>query len=211
MSSAQPSAPQIVRLKVTLDWIKPQIWRRFEVPVDAPLIILHESIQAAMLFENYHLFAFEAGSKRHETRYAIPDPEGDFKPTLDARLVPISQLLDAGIERFTYTYDFGDNWQHTIMVEAAAQAEPSLTYPRFLTGANRAPPEDVGGVPGFEHFLTVMANPADPEYGDMVAWHGRRFDPKDISETQIASRFKKLAKRKKPLGTIATKSQTGLH
>lgn len=194
MSPQDLKTGRIVRLKVTLDWIKPSIWRRIEVPADAPLTFLHEAIQAAMLFENYHLFAFEAGPRRHETRYAIPDPDGDFTPTMDVRRVRLAELIDAGIERFTYTYDFGDDWLHTIVVEDIAQADPSLGYPRFLTGTNRAPPEDVGGVPGFEHFLAVMADPAHPEHGDLTSWYGRPFDPKDISEAEINRRLGKLAK-----------------
>lgn len=187
---------RIVRLKMNLDWIKPSIWRRIEVPADAPLTLLHEAVQAAMLFEDYHLFAFETGPRRHETRYAIPDPDGDFTPTMDARRVRLAELVDAGIERFTYTYDFGDDWRHTIVVEAIAQADPSLRYPSFLKGANRAPPEDVGGLPGFEHFLAAMADPSHPEHGELTSWYGRPFDPKDISEDEINRRMVKLAKPK---------------
>lgn len=201
------SANQIVRLKVTLDWIKPAIWRRIEMPLNAPLTMLHGAIQAAMLFENYHLFAFEAGPRRHETRYAIPDPDGDFTPTIDARRAAISDIVASGIQRFIYTYDFGDDWRHTIVVEAIEQADPQVVYPRFVKGANRAPPEDVGGFPGFEHFLDIMADPAHPEHKDIAAWYGRKFDPKDISETEIQRRFKKLAKPKTQNPKTATRSK----
>lgn len=196
MNREPSSANQIVRLKVTLDWIKPAIWRRIEVPLDAPLVLLHEAIQAAMLFENYHLFAFEAGPRRREARYAIPDPDGDFTPTIDVRRATISDIVGSGIQRFIYTYDFGDDWRHTIVVEAIEQTDPEAAYPRFLAGANRAPPEDVGGFPGFEQFLDVMADPKHPEHKDIAAWYGRKFDPKDISETEIQRRFKKLQKAK---------------
>lgn len=198
------SASQIARLKVTLDWIKPAIWRRIDMPLNAPLVLLHEAIQAAMLFENYHLFAFEAGPRRHETRYAIPDPDGDFTPTRDARRATLSDIVGSGIQRFIYTYDFGDDWRHTIVVEAIEQADPQAVYPRFVKGANRAPPEDIGGFPGFEHFLNVMGDPAHPEHQDIATWYGREFDPKDISENEIQRRFKKLANPK----TTKSKSQT---
>ncbi len=158
-----------------------------------------------MLFENYHLFAFEAGSRAHATPYAIPDPDGDCTPTRDARRVPLSQIVEAGIKSFIYTYDFGDDWRHIILVEAVADADPALTYPRFVAGANRAPPEDVGGAPGFEHFLEVMADPAHPEHNDHSTWYGHRFNPKDISEAEIASRFNKLAKPQNPAKTTSNR------
>lgn len=198
MSPQETDFDRIVRLKITLDGIKPAIWRQIEVPDNAPLTLLHEVIQAAMPFENYHLFAFEAGPPSRRTRYAIPDPEGDFTPTMDARRVCLGDLINAGTKRFSYTYDFGDDWRHTIAVEAIVLADPALSYPRFVAGANRAPPEDVGGAPGFEHFLEVMADPDHEEHAELLRWYGKPFNPKDISKTEIEKQFRKLAKPKVP-------------
>ena len=147
------------------------IWRCIEVPLTISLLALHEVIQAVTLFENYHLFDFATRTRGTQTRYTIPDPndecaDDDFGDTLDASKTELGTLIEAGIKRLTYTYDFGDNWQHTILVESVTAAEPTTAYPRFIEGANRAPHEDVGGVPGFENFLNVMAKPKHPEHAD---------------------------------------------
>ncbi|WP_446737773.1 plasmid pRiA4b ORF-3 family protein [Rhodoblastus sp. 17X3] len=104
--------------------------------------------------------------------------------------------MDAGVAKFTYTYDFGDDWRHTILVEAVGPADPALDYPCFIDGANRAPPEDVGGEPGFDHFLGVMADPNHPEHAEACEWNGDVFNPNDISEGEIIVRVGKLAKRR---------------
>jgi hypothetical protein len=205
-ASADSPIAQVARLKITLDDSQPQIMRRIAVPLTSTLHTLHEVIQAVMLFENYHLFRFDVGPRGHETHYGIPDPDG-FMDVIDARRATLDQLIDAKLKKFTYTYDFGDDWRHTITVEAVTFADPALTYPRFIDGAHRAPPEDVGGQPGFENFLIVMADPKHPEHADLKRWYGRTFNPDDIAETQIAARLAKVAKRKPKTKPAATKSK----
>ena len=122
----------IARLKVTLHNSDPSIWRRIEVPLTASLQTLHEVIQAVMLFEDYHLFEFVTGKRGSETRDAIPDPNGDLTETIDARETTLGQLTNAGLTQMVYTYDFGDDWRHTILVELIASAEPTFDYPRFI-------------------------------------------------------------------------------
>lgn len=194
-TSVDQSIAQVVRLKVTLDYSQPQIMRRIEVPLTSTLYTLHEAIQAVMLFENCHLFQFDVGPRGHETHYGIPDPEG-FMEVIDAKRATLDQLIDAKFKKFIYTYDFGDDWRHTITVEAVTSADPALVYPRFIDGARRAPPEDVGGQPGFENFISVMADPKHPEHAELKRWYGRAFNPDDVAEPQIAARMAKLAKRK---------------
>ena len=171
------SNERIARLHIKLDHIEPVIWRRVEVPITTSLKGLHDVIQAVMLFKDYHLFEFNAGGKR----YAVPDPEWDFgADTYAARNVRIGALVDRGITTFNYTYDFGDDWRHSITVEAVTDADPALEYPRLTDGDRRAPPEDVGGLPGFEDFLNAMAKPRHAQYREVVEWYGGRFEPNDI-------------------------------
>ena len=90
--------------------------------------------------------------------YAVPDPEWDFRrETYAARNVRIGALMDRGITTFDCTCDFGDDWRHSINVEAITDADPAVEYPRFVDGNRRAPPEYFGGLPGFEDFLNEMA------------------------------------------------------
>ncbi|MBB3660979.1 hypothetical protein FHX15_006251 [Rhizobium sp. BK650] len=110
---------RIARLHIQLDDIEPLIWRRVEVPLTMSLEGLHDVIQAVMLFEDYHLFEFEAGGRC----YDVPDPEDLYeRKTFAARNVRIAALIERGIATFSYTYDFGDNWRHTIAVEVKTPA-----------------------------------------------------------------------------------------
>ena len=161
-----------------------------------------------MLFKDYHLFEFNAGGKR----YAVPDPEWDFgADTYTARNVRIGALVDRGITTFNYTYDFGDDWRHSITVEAVTDADPAVEYPRFLDGDWRAPPEDVGGLPGFEDFLIAMSKPRHAQHRKVVDWYGGRFEPNDIGVDTINERIAKLARRR-TLGKAGfAKSRTKPH
>lgn len=185
------TSDRIARLHIQLDDIEPAIWRRVEVPLTSSLKAVHDAIQAVMLFEDYHLFQFEIGDRR----YGYPDPEwGD--DMRDARNIRLGAILARGETRFTYTYDFGDDWRHRIVVEEVAAADPMVDYPRFIEGARRAPPEDVGGLPGFEEFLRVMADPSDPEHDNVMTWYGHPFDADDIDLGAITARLAKLARRR---------------
>lgn len=202
------SNERIARLHIKLDHVEPSIWRRVEVPITTSLKGLHDVIQAVMLFEDYHLFEFNAGGKR----YAVPDPEWDLgRETYAARNVRIGALVDRGITAFDYTYDFGDDWRHSITVEAVTDADPALEYPRFVDGERRAPPEDVGGLPGFEDFLKAMAKPRHPQHREVADWYGGLFDQSDIGTDMIRERIAKLARRR-TLGKAGfAKSQNKRH
>lgn len=185
---------RIARLKIELDDWSPVIWRRVEVPLTASLKTLHDVIQAAMPFDDCHLFEFRADGKR----FAIPDPEWDNlrDRTFSARTTKLGALVDRGVARLSYTYDFGDDWRHTVTVEAVFSADPGSDYPRYIDGARRGPPEDVGGIPGFELFLDAMADPDHEQHDELMRWHGRPFDPEHLDDADIQARIAKLARRR---------------
>ncbi|GJE03657.1 plasmid pRiA4b ORF-3 family protein [Methylobacterium isbiliense] len=185
---------RIARLKIELDDWQPAIWRRVEVPLTASLRAVHDVIQAAMPFEDYHLFEFRVDGQR----FAIPDPEWDSlrDRTTSAKTTKLGALIDRGITELTYTYDFGDDWRHTITIEATAAADPATDYPRYLDGARSAPPEDVGGIPGFELFLEAIADPNHEEHDELMRGYGAPFDPALIDEDAIRARIAKLARRR---------------
>lgn len=185
---------RIVCLRIELDDWQPAIWRRVEVPATATLKALHDIIQAAMPFEDYHLFEFRVGGRR----YAIPAPEWDSSrdKIYSAKATKLGALIERGVAELAYTYDFGDNWQFTITIEAMADADPGAEYPRFIEGEGRAPPEDVGGVLGFDMFLEVMQDPQHEEHSSLLHWHGGPFDPTNIDRDEILKRIEKLARRR---------------
>ena len=183
---------RIARLRITLDDTEPTVWRTVEVPLSASLKLLHEVIQAAMPFQDYHLFQFQEGA----VRYAIPHPEWPDGNARSAKTTKLGALVDRGTTAFAYTYDFGDNWQHTITVEEVGPADPDVAYPRFLNGEMRAPPEDVGGTMGFEEFLEAVTRPRHRERKRMLEWYGGPFDPEVLDRETIEAGMSKLARRR---------------
>ncbi len=148
---------RIARLHIALEGIQPVIWRRVEVPVQTSLKVLHEIIQAVMPFGNRHLFMFEVDGRR----YTQPDPDGHFGQGMgNARNMRLAAIAGRDIASFSYNYDFGDDWHFTITLEAVETVDEAPCYPRFIAGEGRAPPEDVGGIPGFERFLEATGDPA---------------------------------------------------
>ncbi|WP_460362817.1 IS1096 element passenger TnpR family protein [Actinocorallia lasiicapitis] len=150
------------QLKITLDGsADPQIWRRVLVPATAPLTRLHTIIQDAMGWEFSHLHAFTAADGTTYTEPGMHD-----LPFLDETGVNLSALG----RRFTYEYDFGDGWTHTIEVEATLPADESTAYPLCTAGAGACPPEDCGGIPGYFHLREALADPHHPEHAHYLEW-----------------------------------------
>lgn len=184
---------QIARIRITLEDMEPAIWRRVELPTSNSLKTLHLAIQAVMLFQNYHLFRFDIG----DASYGIPlDDDWIDPPTRDAANIRLAKLVERGVAAFIYTYDFGDDWRHSIEIEGVFPADLATDYPRFVDGERRAPPEDIGGLPGFEEFLDAMAKPRHPEHKSVRKWYGQLFDANDISPDEIQVRMAQLAKRR---------------
>jgi hypothetical protein len=186
----------IARLHIALADTDPLIWRRVEVPVDASLKMLHDVIQGAMGWLDYHLWEFEAGDRR----YGMPDPDWEDDSLFAARNTRLKALIDSGAPQFLYTYDMGDNWEHIITVEAVEDGLPGIKYPRYIDGERRAPPEDCGGTPGYEAFLEAIADPKHPEHQDATEWHqgcyGKAFDPEPVDELKAKLSIGAIAKRR---------------
>jgi len=167
-------ARNIHRLKVTLRDTKPPIWRRFEVPSDISLHRLHTVIQLGFGWQDYHLFVFETPVGRY----------GDYDPDLDIRSAAkkkLSAVADWPGDRIRYEYDFGDSWEHDIVVEAVQPAEPGVAYPRCVAGRRACPPEDCGGVSGYYEMVSTLADPRRADHAELLRWLGIEsaadFDP----------------------------------
>jgi hypothetical protein len=170
---------QVYQLKITLQGVKPPIWRRVQVK-DCTLPQLHDIIQVCMGWEDYHLHAFEIGGEQ----YSEPDPDGMME-TEDERKVKLSQVVEGGIKKFTYTYDFGDSWDHVIQVEKTLPAEKGVKYPRCVDGKRACPPEDCGGSWGYANFLEAIQNPEHPEHEELTEWIGGEFDPEAFDAEDV--------------------------
>lgn len=170
---AELAAPNsIYQLKVTLKDSHPGIWRRIQVADNVLLSHLHGILQLVMGWTNSHLHWFKVDGRI----YAEPSTDYEFEVT-DERVVRLNQIAPAVKNRFIYEYDFGDSWEHEVMVEKILPPEKDVRYPRCLDGARACPPEDVGGVWGYADFVKAIRNTRHPEHDEMLEWVGGEFDP----------------------------------
>ena len=179
MAASQP----VLQLKLSLVGAsKPPVWRRLLVPATIRLNRLHDIIQAAMGWEDYHLHAFEAGG----VDYGPPDPELDHR---DERRSALHDVINQPGDRMRYVYDFGDHWHHDIVVEKAFGAALGARYPLCLTGKGRCPPEDCGGVWGYADLRETLADPTSEDHADMLEWLGienaAEFDPHAFDADEV--------------------------
>ncbi len=184
---------RIYQLKITLNDSSPRIWRRIQVPENYTFFDLHVAIQDAMGWTDSHLHAFyiaQKGATQHTTiRY--PDPEvGIFNdPYLDERKEKISAYFGKIIKQCVYEYDFGDSWNHVVLFERELPVEPRAKYPLCVVGENACPPEDCGGVGGYERLQKIIKSPKHSEHKETLEWvgveSGDKFDPVDFNPQDV--------------------------
>jgi hypothetical protein len=150
-ASAAP-ARTVHTIKVTLAGSQPPIWRRLQVPSTVTLRASHDVLQAAFGWEDYHMWVFETPLGR----YGLPDRDLEISSAAAKRL---GQVAPRKGDRLGYTYDFGDDWEHIIVVEAISNPEPGIAYPRCLTGRRACPPEDCGGIWGYDYLIEILTDP----------------------------------------------------
>jgi Plasmid pRiA4b ORF-3-like protein len=183
-----PVAPSTgsYQLKISLRGAKPPIWRRVLVPAAISLADLHQIIQCAMGWQDSHLHLFEVG----EERFGTPDPEDllELRDERRARLCDVAPQVGA---RVLYEYDFGDSWEHDIVVEKVF--DEVIPEAVCLAGRRACPPEDCGGIRGYERLLRVLADPADREHQRMLEWLGGEvIDPTALYLDEINAELKDL-------------------
>ncbi len=177
----------IYQIKVTLKGSRPPIWRRFQVKGETSLYKLHLILQALMGWENYHLYEFRIG----ETYFGEPDSES-FVEMENAHKVKLSQIVRDVKQKFSYDYDFGDNWEHEILIEKILPPETGTRYPICIDGKRACPPEDCGGIWGYEELLETIKDPNHPRYKEMMEWLVEAFDPEAFDMDQINRELKRI-------------------
>lgn len=191
---------QDYRLKITLDGIDPPIWRRFQVPAEITLARLHDVIQAVMGWENGHLYAFTVGNKEYQSRtdpmgFPLPDPiwpgATRGEDAAKAKLRDVASRIGAVLQ---YEYDFGDSWEHTIRVEDIAAGSGSERY-RCLEGERACPPEDCGGIWGYQELLEELQKPDNEKHSPDWEWLAEAyegFDPEAFDLNRVNTWLKSL-------------------
>lgn len=181
MPAKKTWAPQeIYQIKVTLLDSSPPIWRRLLVPAGLTLEQLHHVLQAAMGWEDDHLHEFSSGSRR----FGRPNPDDRFMGVSDAedeRTVQLFTVLRRVGAKMLYTYDFGDGWEHGIVLEKRLPVDPAMTYPVCTDGRRACPPEDCGGIGGFYDLLDAISDPSHDRHEEQRDWLGDDFDPEAFS------------------------------
>ncbi len=189
MASRKPSkSSSIYQMKVTLRDCRPPIWRRVQVRSDELLEHLHYVIQISMGWTNSHLHSFDIQG----VEYGVPMPEFDFDGMgmRDEAKVKLSKLIPGEKFKFSYLYDFGDSWDHQILVEKVLEADPEINYPICIKAKRACPPEDCGGTWGYESFLEAIRDPENPEHEEMLEWVGGSFDPEDVDLNEVNEQLK---------------------
>jgi hypothetical protein len=188
---AKRAATGPISLKITLRNVKPPVWRRIVVPRGMTLGDLHVAIQAAMGWENGHLHAFEVGGQQ----YGEPGIMEDDHVASEARLT-LSSMIKSGVNRFRYTYDFGDNWEHDILLEKRPPPTHATAVPACIAGERNCPPEDCGGPWGYAEVLEILGNPDHPDHEEQREWIGEDFDPEAFSVSAADAALGEVFRRK---------------
>ena len=154
MATRRSTTSRIYTLRVELEGIEPLIWRRLQVPAAITLPKLHRVLQVVMGWTDSHLHSFRIGDREYSNAGDL-----DELNMLDVKGRKLDALLGDTIREFGYQYDFGDGWEHRIVVESIAEAKPDWPYPLCVAGERGGPPEDVGGAGGLHDFLAGIHNP----------------------------------------------------
>src|SRR5882672_10632310 len=177
------------QFKITLQDVKPAVWRRIQTPARYSFWDLHVAIQDAMGWQDKHLHEFRIldPEKREVQSIGIPD-DGDFVP--DTEVVPgwersVAKYFSGENPSATYVYDFGDDWNHEVVFEQALPTVKPLAHPVCLDGEGACPPEDCGGPNGYADFLRAIKKPGSPRGGELLEWVGGSFDPHGFAAEDV--------------------------
>jgi len=161
------------QFKIALTNTNPLVWRQILVPDNYTFYQFHMAIQGAFGWENAHLFQYSDKDLENEDDIGIPYAE-DEKKVRNAEKIKLSSIFKKPGREYAYIYDFGDDWHHSILLEKLVIDE--MIRPFCLDGAGACPPEDCGGVHGYEQILKIFATPGHPEQKSYREWIGLEGD-----------------------------------
>lgn len=187
--SRRPTMERIYDLDIRLINIEPPIWRRFTVSDQITLASLHHVLQVVMGWEHSHLHQFI----RDQAHYGEPNPEFDDEmPMKDDRRFKLCDIVHAKGDSFVYEYDFGDSWHHQVTLEKIWPRTENSLAPRCWDGKRACPPEDCGGVSGYQNLIEALHDRRHPEHRELSAWAGPHYDPELFSVQAVNSALASL-------------------
>jgi hypothetical protein len=186
---SQPGPNTALRLRIQLNGVDPVVWRQLLVPGKVRLAKLGQMLLAAMGWNNSHLHAFRVG----DTSYGMQDDDDDDFPDdeIDEQSVTVLQALREH-QTFTFDYDFGDGWEHDVVIEELIHSDTGLKFAVCLDGERACPPDDVGGPGGYVNFLEAIADDDHEEHDDFLEWVGGSFDPAEFDVANANALLQKL-------------------
>ena len=185
-------AKYILALRISLEDVEPEVWRRLLVPYDVSLRHLHEIFQAVMGWDDEHLFEFHFDHGRFGTRH--PEFQDGQNPVRSIRSAVLNDQISPETNQFHYIYDIGDYWVHEIVVEEVLSNDTNELVLQCVGGEYQCPPEDIGGAPGYETFLEAIADHSHEERAYYLEVYGDEFDPVYFSLEKINDRLNKIRK-----------------
>ena len=184
-----PKPEKAIQFKVTLKYIRPPIWRRIVLPDNRTLGHLHDVIQIAMGWQNCHMHAFRFGNAHYTSAQAS---QGELDMENEDRAL-LREVAGKPKTKFIYEYDFGDSWEHEVVVEKILPYDPDAKYPVCLGGARACPPENFGGVPGYYGILEALkASKKNQEQEELLEWLGDAYDPDRFDRESVNLQLEKL-------------------
>jgi len=183
------------QIQIVLKGSKPKIWRRILVPSELKLSDFHKIIQITMGWTNSHLHQFIKDRTFYTERMPDDDTWGEMN-NVDYKKMNISDLLTKEKEKIVYEYDFGDGWEHEVLLEKIITTDEKRLHPECLAGEMSCPPEDCGGIWGYENMLKILKQPDHEEYETYIEWLGEDFDPEDFDLESVNKILKKIKYRK---------------
>ena len=178
---------RVYQFKITLKGIKPPIWRRIQVPETYTFWDLHVAIQDSMGWTDTHLHHFAIKNAATGLKEEIGIPDEDF---VDVTTRPgwkrkIANYFSSRNDKAEYIYDYGGDWRHSIKLEKILEPSEGIKYPMCTGGARACPPEDCGGIGGYENFLEAIMDPKNPQHKELLDWVGGDFDPKSFDMEDV--------------------------
>lgn len=190
--TAIDSFTEIATLRIELKDSDPPIWRVVEVPTSITLKVLHDIVQVTMGWLDYHLRELVIDGQS----YGLPmDEDWGTVPRKVTSRTRLREVLAPSMTTIDYTYDFGDNWEHSLTVSDVRRGEPGAAYPRFIGGERDCPPEDCGGIPGFYEMLEAKADPAHSDHAEITEWLDG-YDPDELDVFPIEVALGRIAARR---------------
>jgi hypothetical protein len=192
MPARARTSPDVYQIRISL--LETEIWRRVLALPDFSLLKFHQVIQIAMGWSDSHLHEFRVG----KNIYGAPDEDDDaFTITRrqDERHVLLREMLPRRGSKASYTYDFGDSWEHEIKLEKLVAYDPATTYPLCVAGEMACPPDDCGGIPGYFELLEAIRDPQHERHAELLECAGDDYDPERFSLEQVNRVFQSKSRK----------------